>query len=321
MAQRLYREWFVHFRYPGPESVPLVESELDPTPEGWQPESLGEVAEVNKDSISPNSAPETIVYLDISSVGTGVIEKLELMRFGDAPSRARRRIRHGDIIWSTVRPNRKSYALVLDPPEKTVVSTGFAVLRSTSIPFEYLYQAVTTDQFVDYLVNRARGAAYPAVNGSDFESALVLIPKRLKLDAYSDIAAPLLQLAGTLRVENDRLRQMQQLLLPQLIELPDKTNRRVIDGFSMNAEELLQLVAQGESETLEFKRTTGQKREAARTLCAMLNGNVPGSWSSEWTTTAGSPARMSLRARARIWQTSFDSSNHSRARCEGGRCR
>ncbi len=36
MAQRIYREWFVHFRFPGHEDVPLVDSELGPIPEGWE---------------------------------------------------------------------------------------------------------------------------------------------------------------------------------------------------------------------------------------------------------------------------------------------
>ena len=43
MAQRIYREWFVDFRYPGHENVPLMHSELGPIPEGWISGSLREV--------------------------------------------------------------------------------------------------------------------------------------------------------------------------------------------------------------------------------------------------------------------------------------
>jgi type I restriction enzyme S subunit len=43
MAQALYREWFVHFRFPGHESVRLVESELGPVPEGWEIKTISEI--------------------------------------------------------------------------------------------------------------------------------------------------------------------------------------------------------------------------------------------------------------------------------------
>ncbi len=55
MAQALYREWFVHFRFPGHESVPLVDSPLGPIPEGWQMAKLGEVADYINRGVSVDS--------------------------------------------------------------------------------------------------------------------------------------------------------------------------------------------------------------------------------------------------------------------------
>src|ERR1700690_2163682 len=98
------------------------------------------------------------------------------MDFSSAPSRARRIVKHGDIIWSSVRPNRKSYSLIINPIKNAIVSTGFAVLHAENVPFTYLYHAVTTNEFVDYLTNHASGAAYPAVNAGDFENAKIILP-------------------------------------------------------------------------------------------------------------------------------------------------
>ena len=56
MAQRIYREWFVDFRYPGHESVPLVESELGPIPEGWKVAALSSLTEVITRGVSPKYA-------------------------------------------------------------------------------------------------------------------------------------------------------------------------------------------------------------------------------------------------------------------------
>ena len=130
MARRIYEEWFVRFRFPGHEQTRMVESEVGPVPEGWEVVKLGRLAEINARSVRRGMEPDEIRYVDISSVSTGSIDKKETMPFADAPGRARRIVRDGDVIWACVRPNRKSYALVLDPEPNLLVSTGFAVLTS-----------------------------------------------------------------------------------------------------------------------------------------------------------------------------------------------
>jgi type I restriction enzyme S subunit len=213
MARRLYEEWFVRFRFPGHEEVGF-EGEL---PKGWQEVKLQDVASVNSDTIKPKSAPDYIRYIDIASVSPGRIEKTREMAFEDAPSRARRRVRDGDIIWSCVRPNRRSHALVLKPEDDTVASTGFAVLRAERVPFSFLLAATTTDAFADYLTNHATGAAYPAVKQSDFEAADLCLPPRELLDTYGHLAEPMCRLAHALDRKNTNLRNQRDLLLPKLV--------------------------------------------------------------------------------------------------------
>src|SRR5271165_2474019 len=60
----------------------------------------------------------------ISSVGPGQIDNITTYAFAEAPGRARRLVRHGDVIWSCVRPNRRSHALVMKPEADTIASTG-----------------------------------------------------------------------------------------------------------------------------------------------------------------------------------------------------
>jgi type I restriction enzyme S subunit len=102
MAQSLYREWFVHFRFPGHEDVAMVDSPLGPIPEGWEVKKLKDIASVNGQSIRKSAAPENIHYIDIKSVSTGSVDEIRPLTFEAAPSRARRIVQHGDIIWSTV---------------------------------------------------------------------------------------------------------------------------------------------------------------------------------------------------------------------------
>ena len=217
MAQALYREWFVNFRFPGHEQVKIVDSSLGRVPEGWEVVKMAAVAKVNNRSIRTANAPESINYIDISSVSTGSIDKVEPLPFAEAPSRARRIVKHGDVIWSTVRPNRKSFSLVLNPPADLIVSTGFAVISPESVPYTYLYQALTTDEFVDYLVNHATGAAYPAVNSGDFEKADFLKPTKDIVDLFHQTTEGMFLLRNRLAAKNSNLRQTRDLLLPKLI--------------------------------------------------------------------------------------------------------
>jgi type I restriction enzyme S subunit len=98
-----------------------------------------------------------------------------------------------------------------------VVSTGFAVLSAESVPASFLHFFVTTDDFVAYLMNRARGAAYPACTGSDFGEAPILLPTEELAKRFDESAAPMLQVIDVLHRKNTNLRATRDLLLPRLI--------------------------------------------------------------------------------------------------------
>ena len=217
MARRIYEEWFVQYRFPGCEQLRMIESELGLIPEGWAVCPLGDVASINDKSIRANNAPSEILYIDIASVTPGVIEQKQLFRFEDAPGRARRVVTHGDVIWSCVRPNRRSFALVLNPEPSLIASTGFAVLSAKAVPYSYLYCGVTTDAFVSYLTNHASGAAYPAVTATTFEAALIVKPDGRVAKQFHSVVAPMLDHCEKLKRKSTNLRTTRDLLLPKLI--------------------------------------------------------------------------------------------------------
>lgn len=217
MARGLYREWFVHFRFPGHESVPRVPSPLSEIPQGWEVKKLGDVAEVNRAQINARTAPEELHYIDISSVSPGQIDSITTYAFADAPGRARRIVQHGDVLWSCVRPSRRSYAQVMHPERNTIASTGFAILTARTVPFTFLYFATTTDDFVTYLTNNATGAAYPAVTAPAFEKANLLIPPAPLLKQFGDVTIAMVEQIHTLQRQIQNLRRTRDLLLPRLL--------------------------------------------------------------------------------------------------------
>jgi type I restriction enzyme S subunit len=211
-ARHLYQEWFVRLRFPGYEHTRIING----VPEGWERKRLDAVAEVNRESLGGSFNGE-IDYIDISAVTPGQIENATHYQFADAPSRARRVVQHGDIIWSCVRPNRKSHSVIWRPQPNLIASTGFAVITPVSVPTAFLLFATTTPDFVGYLENHAKGAAYPAVVAGDFERASIRVPRAPLLRAFKDFAEPLFDQSHNLKQQNQKLRVARDLLLPRLM--------------------------------------------------------------------------------------------------------
>lgn len=160
----------------------------------WQTVNIGDVVTINPDAIGPDWPFSHIKYVDISSVAEGMlIEPPTLISLAEAPSRAKRLVRKGDTVLSTVRPNRRSMFFASDPEPDLVVSTGFAVLRPKPglIDPRYLYACVFDNAFTNYLVSREKGAAYPAVLPEDIADAKINLPPRPEQRAIAHILGTL----------------------------------------------------------------------------------------------------------------------------------
>lgn len=148
-------------------------------PSHWELKPVKSVASHNDDVLEEDAEPDfEILYVDISGVSAdrGIVEKLP-MRFEHAPSRARRRVRHGDVIISTVRTYLKAIARIQNPEENLVVSTGFAVVRPRSgLEPEFLAHALSSSTFLEAVISRSTGVSYPAINASELVSLPIPVP-------------------------------------------------------------------------------------------------------------------------------------------------
>jgi len=149
--------------------------------------SISDIAKINPETTNSNWNGREIRYIDIASVGNGVFNsEPELILYDEAPSRARRVVKHGDVLISTVRPNRRSMIQILNPEENTVASTGFALLRPNRITdSDYLFGIINNKQFTLELEMLAYGAAYPAVSTDDICRALAYLPEEEERDRIS----------------------------------------------------------------------------------------------------------------------------------------
>jgi type I restriction enzyme S subunit len=234
LARAIFKSWFVDFdpvraKAEGREPTGMdaataalfpdsfQESPLGKIPKGWGVRRLGEVTGVNKRTISAGYPHRTIEYIEISSVVTGKLSGSTKYELNEAPSRAKRLVAHGDTIWSCVRPNRKSYLFIYNPTPNLVVSTGFAVLTPKQVSRTYLFEWVTTEDFVEYLSYNADGSAYPAVRPERFSEAEILLPPLALLDRFEQVAGPMRDKIAHNDRESRTLAAIRDALLPKLI--------------------------------------------------------------------------------------------------------
>lgn len=184
--------------------------------DGREQTELRQIARVNAEQTKP-SAGQTLRYLDISAVGQGVYEFPPESFWDDAPGRARRIVRQGDTVWSTVRPSRRSHALILDDDARFVASTGLAVLTPHPDRVAGLYEATRTNHFVAYLESVAEGSAYPAVRADRFDAAPIPDLREDEWDAFEEEALPLRRRSHAATRESRLLAALRDGLLPRLM--------------------------------------------------------------------------------------------------------
>lgn len=210
-AQTLYRKMFVD----GIDKENL--------PEGWRMGTLGDICEVNTDNISFKNNIKLLSYLDSSSVTQNVFDRYQIFNHvkDEIPSRAKRKVRYNDIIYSTVRPNLKHYGIIKDNVENVVVSTAFAVIRSCCdyISNELLYLILTENKNTELLQGIAEmsKATYPSITPEDIMNLKVLIPiKSMELNDINKGVKHCFNSIYFKHQENNKLKELQFLLLAKM---------------------------------------------------------------------------------------------------------
>ena len=192
-------------------------------PEGWRMGTLGEIVEINTDNISAKDDFKEIRYLDSSSVTKNVFGEYQILNVlqDKIPSRAKRKVKHNDIVYSTVRPNLKHYGIIKDTVENMIVSTAFAVIRSCYSPIsnELLYLMLTDEKNTEYLQGIAEmsKATYPSITPEDISALKIAIP--IESASISNMNQSIKYCFDSVyykHQENNKLHELQSLLLARL---------------------------------------------------------------------------------------------------------
>lgn len=211
-ASALYRKTFI--------------DNIDPQnlPHGWRMGTIGEFCDINDSNVKKDNS-KTIRYLDSSSVTENLFGDMQLLnpQFDEIPSRAQRKVKDGDIVYSTVRPNLKHYGIIRDSYcDDIVVSTAFAVIRSknSNVFNELIYLWITDVKNTEALQSIAEmsKATYPSIIGEDILSLTVAVPL-IWTDEHKEVQSTISKLykqISQISNENKRILQLQTLLLSKL---------------------------------------------------------------------------------------------------------
>ena len=210
MARALYREWFVHFRFPGHESVKLVDSPMGKIPEGWEVVMLGDAA-----LLTMGQSPKSEFYNDHGDglpfhqgVTNFRVHFPEDRKFSTAGTRL---ADPGDILFSV----RAPVGRINVSTSKMVLGRGLAGIRSNRMSqASLLYQLKEIFKEEDSM---GGGTIFKAVTKKDVQNIRLLVPAALERDAYGKFADDTFEAIKNLTFKNRILSQTRDLLLPKLI--------------------------------------------------------------------------------------------------------
>ncbi|MEI6847256.1 MAG: restriction endonuclease subunit S [Chlorobiaceae bacterium] len=179
----------------------------------WKEKRLIDICDINP---SNEHLPQSFIYIDLESVVAGKLLYKKKIELQDAPSRAQRLLKNGDIIYQIVRPyQRNNFFCDFDDENHYVASTGYAQLRSFG-ESKFLYQLIHADTFVNKVIAKCTGSNYPAINSSDLAEINVATPKLPEQQKIADCLSSLDELITAQTQKLDTLQVHKKGLMQQL---------------------------------------------------------------------------------------------------------
>ena len=207
MAQTLYREWFVHFRFPGHESVPMVESPLGPIPQGWEVKSFGEVS-LNFDRQRKPLSGRVRSTMQGEYPYYGAAKVLDHINDYLFDGRYLLIGEDGSVITEDGKP-----VLQLVTGKFWVNNHTHVVQGKSPISTNFLYLFMSNVAILGYVT----GAAQPKINQQNLNRIPVILPPQSLLERFNQMIEPNFENINALSLKNANLCQTRDLLLPKLI--------------------------------------------------------------------------------------------------------
>jgi type I restriction enzyme, S subunit len=214
MAQNLYREWFVKFRFPGHQKARFTDSPLGRIPEGWEVKVVGQLAYQSRDSVNPGSAAPETPYFGLEHLPR---KSITLSEWGIASQvhSTKLSFNKGDILFGKIRPYFHKVGVA---PLQGVCSSDILVIRSRSADWFGLVLGCTSSaEFVERATVTSQGTKMPRANWDVLVKYEIPMPPQPILGRFNEFMCDTVSQIHNLVFRNQSLRSTRDLLLPRLI--------------------------------------------------------------------------------------------------------
>lgn len=215
MAQNLYREWFVKYRFPGHQDARFVDSALGRIPVGWEVRRLDQVVSFQNRGTEAGQHLKARFYLPIDCIPRKSMAIAEVRPWAEAQS-SLHLFEPGDVLFGAMRPY--FHKVVVAPFAGVTRKTCF-VFKS-AVPEYHAFSALTLfqDSTVAFANAHARGATIPyAVWTHSMDGMPVVVPSIEPARQFEDLVDPMIDRNGATFFQNVALSRTRDLLLPKLI--------------------------------------------------------------------------------------------------------
>ena len=216
MAQAIYREWFVHFHFPGHEDVRMVDSgtELGEVPEGWEVKKLGDLAESVRRNIKPGELEQMTPYFGLEHLPRKSIA-LNQWDFVDDVGSTKLAFLKGEILFGKIRPYFHKVGVA---PLDGIGSSDIIVIRpKNSDYFGLILAVVSSKRFVEHSTLTSQGTKMPRANWDVLVEYPIARPVGNILERYNSFMQEVVDLIHVYIFSNSTLRETRNLLLPKLV--------------------------------------------------------------------------------------------------------
>jgi len=221
MAQRIYKEWFVDFKYPGHENDELVDSDLGMIPEGWELKKTGEVFGIIGGGTPSTKVPGYWENGTINWYSPKDLTKSDSMfalTSGSQISDLGLQKSSAKLFpaFSVMLTSRATIGVVAINTTEACTNQGFI----TCIPSENM----STYQIYYWLLNNIKmflayssGATFKELTKTTFKKFDLVVPPKKTSSLFNELVIPIASEILTLQKQNGNLSQTRDLLLPKLI--------------------------------------------------------------------------------------------------------
>ncbi len=229
MAQAIFKEWFVHFKFPGYKKVEFVDSKLGKIPKGWLVKKIKDIATIIKgisyssEEIKDNSVGLPMINLANFKRGGGF--NPDGIKFYTGRYKTTDLVKPGDIViaMTDLTSNREVIGHPARIPsyshwDKMLISLDVCAVGTEELYIEFLYYLMIRKEFSYLMASSAGGTNVAHLSKSVIEGYSFILPERNLILEFQDFIKPIFNQINKAELENQKLAALRDLLLPKLMK-------------------------------------------------------------------------------------------------------